>query len=436
MYIKGSGAVEISRTIERAVREGRLVPGEKLPTVRALAHRLGVSPSTVNAAYKGLRHRGVLTARGRNGTAVSAAPPIAAPVRAAVPAGVVDLASGNPDKVLLPSLARAIRKLDPSPRLYGSDLKSPALLALARKRLAHDGVPVRSLAFTSGALDAIERILQLHLRPGDRVIVEDPAFAGILDLVAALGLEPVPAEVDDAGILPPALERAMSVGAEALIVTPRAQNPRGSAFDTARARALGRILRAQPDLLLIEDDHGAEVCGAPLHTLTAQPRRRWAYTRSVSKSLGPDLRLSVVAGDDETLARLEGRQLVGMRWVSHILQEIVYHLWSDPRVEAQLKAAEKTYAERRSALRSALAARGIEAFGRSGLNLWIPVPDETLVVQALRDSGWAVTPGRRFRIASPPGIRVTVASLARGDAERFATALSEALSPGVAVPPA
>jgi DNA-binding transcriptional MocR family regulator len=433
-YITGTSSVEICAAIEKAVRDGRIAPGDKLPTVRALAEQLAVSPTTVNASYRSLRLRGVLTARGRNGTSVSAAPPIATPPWPRVPEGLRNLFAGNPDKDLLPPLAGVLGRLDPTQRLYDAEVKSPQLLEQAAARLGRDGVDAPAVCFASGALDGMERVLQVYLRPGDRVIVEDPGWVGVLDLLGALGLVAVPVAVDDSGFVADRLQLALSRGAHALIVTPRAQNPMGSAMDAQRARALRTIVRKHPDLLLIEDDHAADVAGAPLHTLTRGWRGPWVYTRSVSKSLGPDLRLAVIAGDAATIARLEGRLLMGMRWVSHILQQIVAELWSDRKVDAMLAAAESTYTMRRAALISALAEHDIPAYGSSGMNVWIPVADEAAVAQGLRDAGWAVAPGRRFRIDTKPGIRVTVSALSPADARRFADALAAVLRPSDVVP--
>ena len=121
----------------------------------------------------------------------------------------------------------------------------------------------------------------------------------------------------------------------------------------------------------------------------------------------------------------ERRQTIGMRWVSHILQALVAAMWRDRAVQRQLALAEKTYTTRRRALLRALAAHGIEAHGKSGLNVWIPVNDESATVQALFQAGWAVHAGESYRIASGPAIRVTIASLSPADAKRFAADLSE-----------
>src|SRR3989442_346344 len=187
-----------------------------------------------------------------------------------------------------------------------------------------------------------------------------------------------------------------------------------------RARRLRAILRNRPDLLLIEDDHAGRVAGAPYVTLVEPSRTRWTVLRSVSKPLGPDLRVALLAGDAQTVAALERRQTIGIRWVSHILQALVAALLLDRSVLRQLAVAEKTYAMRRAALLRALLAYGIEAHGKSGLNVWIPVADESAVIQSLFQLGWAAHAGESYRIASGPAIRVTIASLSPADARRFA----------------
>ncbi|MEV0608936.1 aminotransferase class I/II-fold pyridoxal phosphate-dependent enzyme [Polymorphospora rubra] len=422
----GTTAAGISASIEAGVRGGDLLPGAPLPAVRALAADLGVSPATVASAYRTLRQRGVVETAGRGGTRIRPRPPVAttrSALRPAVPAGVLDLSAGDPDRRLLPPLP-TVAPADPLGYADGGVL--PELADLARARLAADGVDATTLTLTNGALDGIDRLLAAHLRPGDRVGVEDPGWANLLDLVAALGLEPVPVPVDGDGPTVAGLRRALAAGIRALVVTTRAHNPTGAAVTTARAAALRDVLAGHPDLLLVEDDHAGELASVALAPL-AGATRTWAFLRSVSKPYGPDLRLAVLAGDEATVARVAGRMRIGAGWVSTLLQRTVARLWRDPATGRRIVAARNSYDRRRAALVTALAARGVPATGHTGINVWVPVPDETRAVTTLRDSGYAVAPGSLFRLASPPGVRITVTPLDDADVPGLAAAVAAAV---------
>jgi DNA-binding transcriptional MocR family regulator len=155
-------------------------------------------------------------------------------------------------------------------------------------------------------------------------------------------------------------------------------------------------------------------------------RRRWAVVRSVTKLLHPDLRLALLAGDETTIARVEGRQALGPRWVSHLLQGAATALLTDPDFRPRSAAAAQRYAERRAAMSTALADHGFHAHASSGMNLWVPVREEAAVVRGLADSGWGVLAGERFRLAGPPGIRLTISTLRDGEAPQIAEALAAA----------
>jgi len=258
------------------------------------------------------------------------------------------------------------------------------------------------------------------------VIVEDPGHAVTFDLIAAMGFTAVPVPVDDLGIRPDGLAAALARGAGALIVTPRGQAATGAAWDAARAAEIAGVLRRHPATGVIEDDHAGPVAGVPAFS-ACSGRSRWVTVRSVSKSLGPDLRVAVVAGDEATVTRVAGRQALGTGWVSYQLQEMVADLWSDAAAAAALATAARTYAGRGTALRSALAGHGITASGRSGFTCWVPVADEDGVASSLAAAGWAVAPGQRFRIAAPPGVRISFARLAEADAPSFAAEFARAL---------
>lgn len=431
--IAGATANEIAASIESGVRNGRLAPESALPPVRALAGDLGVAANTVAAAYRALRQRGVIETDGRRGTRVRPRPPARsrATMGLSVPAGSRDLASGGPQLALLPELVPALWKIEPIQVSYEDAGAYPPLLDMARERLAADGVPVEAMTVTSGALDGIERSLVSRVRPGDRVAVEDPGWANLLDLVAALGLDPVPFGVDDDGPVPAQFRRALHQGVSAVIVTSRAQNPTGAAVSAHRAVELREALSEHPDVLVVEDDHAAEIAGGGLHAL-AGASKRWVYLRSTSKPYGPDLRVAVLAGDETTVSRIEGRYRLGAGWVSQVLQRLVVQLWSSPEVADRVVKATESYRRRRDHLASALAARGIPAHGRTGLNVWVPVADETTALASLRDAGWVVAAGARFRLHSGPGLRITISTVTPEEIEPLADAIAAAVQPGIA----
>ena len=291
--------------------------------MRRLALEVHLSPATVAAGLAELRRRGVVLTEQRRSTRIGEGPPVGSSrALLPVPAGARDLSRGNPDPALLPDLEHALSRLKLPVRLYGEPATLPELTALASEQLRADGIPTTSLCVVSGALDGIERVLEAHLRPGDRVAVENPGYAALFDLLRARGLVLEPVAVDERGMRPAELRDALARGASAAIITPRGQNPTGAVLDATRAQELRAVFSGARSTLVIEDDHLGPVAGGELHT-TVTGLERWAATRSVAKALGPDLRLAVLAGDPHTLARVQGRQQCGPGWVSHILQQLV-----------------------------------------------------------------------------------------------------------------
>ena len=440
--VSGDSAASISASIESGVLRGDWIAGAALPAVRVLADQLHVSPATVAKAYHELRQRGLVETEGRRGTRVRSRPPIAGPrsaLRLPVTPGLRDLSDGEPDPRRLPSLGPVLRAVAESvgePPGYASAVAMPALTDAARVRLAADGVPVEraTIAATSGTLDAVERLLTAHLRPGDAVAVEDPGWANLLDLLAACGLRPVPFSVDDDGPDPATLSDALRAGARAVIITARAQNPTGGSMTAERAAEVRGVLAGHPAVLLVEDDHAAELAEFPLHCL-GPVTDSWAFVRSASKPFGPDLRIAVVAGDETTIARVVGRMRLGTGWVSTVLQRLLLRLWLDEEVTALVRRAAAGYAQRRRSLCDALQERGVAAEGATGINTWVRVADETRAIGLLRDAGYAVAPGSLFRINTPPGVRITISALDESEIPTLADAVAIAARPAGFVTP-
>jgi DNA-binding transcriptional MocR family regulator len=421
-------AADLAEAIERSIRQGSFAAGEPLPPIRQLAEQVGLSAGTVASAYRVLNTRGLTASDRRRGTWVrELRKEDLAPVRQTipVPAGVVDCSSGNPDPRLLPDPVPAVAGLAYEPAMYGSPVAHPGFIAEARRRLKRDGVPAEHATVTFGALDGIARMLASNLAPGDRVALEDPGWAALIDLVERLGYTAVPTAVDPEGPTTDGVWQSLAAGAKAIVVTARAQNPTGAAISKRRAGELREVFSRYPGRLVIEDDHACGLAEVALHPVVG-PTGRYGFLRSLAKGYGPDLRLAVAAGDATTVARLESSVIAGAGWVSHLVQQLALALWQDPAVSSQLAAASSLYRQRRAALCAELAARGIDVAAPTGLNVWIPVGDEATAVSALLARGWLVAPGGRFRMVSGPAIRVTTAALDTDRAAECATAIAEA----------
>lgn len=226
------------------------------------------------------------------------------------------------------------------------------------------------------------------------------------------------------------LEQALAQGAQAVIVTPRAHNPTGCSLSAARARKLRAVLARYPHVLLIVDDHFSLLAVSEYHDVIPPEARRWALIRSVSKMLGPDLRLAFLASDEQTTQRLRLRLAPGTNWVSHLLQDAVGACLSSPEVAAQIAQAREGYAQRRELLATALAAQGIAVTSPAdGLSLWLPLPESSQpVVLALARHGWLVRAGEGFAVQAPAhGLRMTVSTIDETSAQAFASVLGHVL---------
>lgn len=427
---KGSTSRAIADHVEAAINDGTIAAGFRLPAIRDVAAAEKASPATVAAAYRLLRERGLVVTRGRRGTLVAeqARSPIG--MFAAAPAGTTDLRNGNPAPEFVPDLAPFLPRLaEPLMKRRDGDRNETVLLEAAAARFERDRIPATHLGVVGGAQDGTERLLEAHATNGDFVALEDPTYPPLVDLLAALRLTPRAVAIDAEGMRPESLAAALRAGVSAVVINPRGQNPTGAALTPGRAAELVAILADHPHVLVVEDDHMADIVDVASVSVAADLAiERWAVIRSVSKSLGPDLRLAVVSGDATTIARMESRQVLGTGWVSTLLQRLVAAMWGSPEVEALLAEATEAYRVRRERLLEALGDRGIAAVGGSGFNVWVPLEREQPVVERLLADGWAVGPGDIFRLETPPGIRVTTARLQPDEAPGFAADLASALS--------
>ena len=237
-----------------------------------------------------------------------------APVRPSWPPGARDLAEGNPDPAWLPDLRAA---LAPRPAARPASTAAPTFAA----RPARPSPPASSSRTTSpphpspswaARWTASSACCRRTCGPAIASRSRTRATRACSTSWARWASSPSPSPSTTSGALPEALRVApCAAGARAVVLTPRAQNPTGAALDEERARALRAVLDRHPDVLVIEDDHAGPVAGTPALTLAHARKRRWAVVRSVSKSLGPDLRLASWPATRPRSPACEGRQALG-----------------------------------------------------------------------------------------------------------------------------
>ncbi|GHD66034.1 aminotransferase class I/II-fold pyridoxal phosphate-dependent enzyme [Jeongeupia chitinilytica] len=424
--LEGSTALEIVASIDRMIRFEQWKAGHQLPSVRVLAGQLGVNPNTVASAYKMLRDAGTIVTDGRRGTHVAGDVEHSA-IEMAVPAGLRDLASGNVDGRLLPRLNPDWLATPVSLASYDAGEDDPALITLAQRWMFEPAGCNGPVAVFSSVLDAIERALLQRCRPGMKVLVEDPCWPPLLALLISMRLKPVPLPVDAHGAQVPSA--ALLQESCAVILTARAHNPTGVSYSRERWQAWQFALARSADSLLIIDDHwGAlsAVAPPPLQIFSCE----WVYVLSVSKFLGPELRLAVAAGNGPVLKTMLRRHTFAPRWVSPLLQRIVARAWQGMLDDNALATVRDAYATRRATLQASLLRHGVGVIEHGeGLHLWVPVDNETTIVQHLASLGWAVQAGQPFRLASPPAIRISIGNLALTDLDTLAADLARALVP-------
>ena len=429
--ITGRTAAEIAESIRDLRDRDALVPGDLLPPVRALAEDLGVNRNTVVAAYGQLARSGIVEAQGRAGTRIADVAPVAQEGYAPQ-AALRDIASGNPDPALIPDLSPVLRTLGGSPVLYGAPVLDPDLEAWARDWIGPDVPDDFSLTVTNGAADAVERLLAQSLGRDDAVALEDPCFLSSIHTVRVGGYRPVPVPVDTEGMTVDGLRAALEQGVRAVISTPRAQNPTGASRSAARAAALQEVLADHPYVLVIEDDYFSLLSRQPFHPLVGPGHRRWALLRSLSKFIGPDIAVALVASDADTAAGLAMRLRPGTTWVSHLLQRVAHGLLTDPEASAQIERAGVHYAQRNAAVARILTEHGVPTSAGDGLSLWVelPVPARS-VLRPLAERGWLVRAGEDFRVGEQDAVahrlRLTVHALTDAEAALLAADVAAAL---------
>lgn len=425
----------IAGAIARAIRSGELAEGDRLPTVRDVAARLGVSPATVSAAWQALQRTGAVTARGRAGTYVNARPagwlsPRVLSLRGETSDDLrLDLSRGTPDPDLLPAIGPALGRVA-GRAATGGYQEEPVLPELRRLLTRQWPYEVETLTVVDGATDGIARALELLVGLGDRVAVESPGFPPVFDLVEALGGTVTPLELDGEGVTVRSLRAALRTDPVAIVLQPRAHNPTGVSLTPKRAEELAGVLDrhrgARP--VIVEDDHSGPISGRPPVSLGRHLPDRLVHVRSFSKSHGPDLRIAALGGAADLVEPIIARRMLGPGWTSRMVQTILLDLLTQAQPIEEVTEAGRQYFGRQRDLHARLVELGLDLPLPDGINLWVPVLDERAALTHLAAADIRAAAGSPFYPTDehPPHVRLTTGLVRAEEVEHVARAIVEA----------
>ncbi|RJQ85319.1 MocR-like pyridoxine biosynthesis transcription factor PdxR [Amycolatopsis panacis] len=375
-------AVQLADALREAAAGGHLRGGDRLPSTRALAERLGVSRTVTSAAYEQLHAEGWIAGRHGSGTYVTTPPTRAAAsvvppdslVAEADTAPMLDLTPGAPwaagvDRAAWRRAWRAAADPEPLTRAHRAGL--PEYRAIVYEHLLrHRGLAAGSVLATGGTTSAVVELAAAVVRRGSAVAVEEPGYQRAVQAFRQAGLTVAGVPVDEEGMRPDAIP----AGARAVYCSPAHQYPMGSRMSAARRVQLVERARAE-NMLVIEDDYDGELRFdvAPLPLLAALAPDVVVHLGTTSKILTPTLGagwLVAPAGVAESV--LAYRDLTGTR-PSPAGQRVLVELARAGDLGRHLRRLRRELAVRRTLLAEALSAAAVPVLGDdAGAHLVVP----------------------------------------------------------------
>ncbi|WP_433296960.1 PLP-dependent aminotransferase family protein [Pseudonocardia sp. CA-142604] len=440
-----------SRNLADALRSElqRYLPGQKLPSSRALVERFGVSPVTVSQALAALVAEGLVTTRpgagayrahhsteeirtidtswqqvalttedqraGEPGSRIVDATGIS--TNLAVPPPNVIAFNGaylhpslQPEQAIGAAFARAARRPGAWQR---PPLEGLTELRAWFAREIGGGITPAEVLITAGGQTALTTALHALAPPGSPVLVESPTYPGALAAARAAGLRLVPIPMDDGGVRLDLLHGALiATRARVFYCQPLFHNPTGAVLAHDRRRQIIEIAHAA-NAFVIEDDFARRVGhGGPLPPplVADDPYGTVVHISSLTKPTSPSFRIAAMVARGPVMERLRAIQIVGSFFVPRPLQEATLDLVGSPAWSRHLRTIAAGLRDRRDAMVSALHRElpGPAASVRAptgGHYLWLRLPggtDETALTSAALRAGVAVSPGRAYFAAEAP----------------------------------
>jgi DNA-binding transcriptional MocR family regulator len=434
----------LAQAIIRDIEAGRLDDGMRLPPQRELALELGVTIGTVSRAYALVERQGLVSAEVGRGTFVRRPLRRREEQTPTVGSGAIDLTMNTPaDRGFRAALRATLA--DPAVAAADDLLDYPPRAGLPRHRaaasrwLARSGVEVspERMILTGGAHQALITALATLCRPGEVVLAEALAYAGLRGMVATLGLQLEPVPIDADGVRPDALDvAARQSGARVLVVNPTLHNPTTATWPDGRRRAVVDVTRRH-DLVIVEDDvYGLLKEPRPTSLWSLAPERT-VHVTSVSKTLAPGLRLGILAAPAALYQALANTKydllLAGVPLPAEIFQR-----WLDDGTADRLLERQRREAAARQAIARAFLRLPEPLPDPAAFHIWLPLPAPWRTgdfVVAAAEAGVAVAPGQAFatgRSHAPHAVRLSLSAPETRDALQTALARLAAL---LAAPP-
>ena len=417
----------IAEALADDVREGRLKPGDRLPTHRDLAWHLKVTVGTVSRAYAEAERRGLIAGEVGRGTFIRGAEPPAPsslpPERGPAPAGLLNLAQNHPmpgEETQL--FAQTLREIADGPGLsgllqYQNHTGLPPARAAGAAWLGLTGAeaPPERIIVTAGGQHCLATILGAYANPGDVVATEAMTYPG---LKAACQLRQVRLEgiaVDAEGILPDAFAAACRQWPiRMLYLTPNISNPLAGTLSLDRRKAIVETARRH-DVLIVEDDVYGFLIDRPTPFAALAPERTFLVT-SLSKSAAPGLRIGYILAPADRLDRLALAVRSTIWMVPPLMVEIATR-WIAGGIAERLAASKRQEAARRQILARRILGRAVLG-DPNAYHLWLPLDERwraSEFVTEARRRDIAVTGANAFtvgRVAPMNGVRVCLGSVA------------------------
>ena len=407
----GPRYIAIAEALAEDMSAGRFAAGERLPTHRDLAWRLGVTVGTVSRAYAEAQRRGLVSGEVGRGTFVRAAMPREAQVMAApgeTEPGFIDLnfnfpPSGGEDQALRATLS-ALATAPESANLlrYQSHAGLPAHRAAASQWLARGGLdaPPERIAITAGAQHAILVTFAALTRPGDRILTEALTYPGVQLAARMLGLRLDGLPLDGEGLLPEAFETACrNNDVKALYCIPTLQNPTTVTLPEARRRAIAEIATRYGVAIVEDDIFRLMTPEAPPPISNFAPERGYFLT-SLSKTTAPGLRIGFVAAPEGGFDKITAALRTTCWMATPLTAEIAARWIRDGTAARILQTRRAEMSARRRQVLTALRGHRVECPDGS-LHIWLHLPEpwrSADFTAEARRRGVGVTPAEAFAV--------------------------------------